>query len=87
LQSTVRRRCYGAADFDGAAELPDPRIDRPALLRRTALGAGAAVLPSRVFAGPAEPLMPRRVFFENPEYRNVKIPVGRHRVPGLPIWQ
>lgn len=60
----------------------DVPIDRRAFLRRTGLGAGLgmklSLLPRRAFAD-APDIVPRRVFFENPEYRNVQIsPDGKH---------
>jgi hypothetical protein len=54
-----------------------PPLDRRTFLRRAGLGAAAALLPlpSRGEAA----LIARRVFFENPEYRNVRLsPDGKH---------
>src|SRR5579862_2234789 len=62
-------------------ELPMPAvpIDRRAFLRRAGLGAGLALLPAGAVATAEPRLVPRRVFFENPEYRNVQIsPDGQH---------
>jgi acetyl esterase/lipase len=58
-------------------------VDRRVVLRHAGLGvglgaAGLALPPRGVFAAEAE-LVTRRVFFENPEYRNVQIsPDGKH---------
>jgi dipeptidyl aminopeptidase/acylaminoacyl peptidase len=49
-------------------------IDRRAFLRRTGWGVGLTLLPAPVFAAPdPAQLVARRIFFENPEYRNVKL--------------
>jgi hypothetical protein len=56
-------------------------VDRRAFLGQIGLGAGLSLVPLAVFAAaPQFPaLVARRVFFENPEYRNVQIsPDGRH---------
>ena len=56
-------------------------IDRRVFLRRAGLGVGLSLLPAEMFADAADAaaLIPRRIFFENPEYRNVKIsPDGKH---------
>jgi dipeptidyl aminopeptidase/acylaminoacyl peptidase len=53
-------------------------IDRRVFLRRSGLGIGLSLLPLPAFADTPE-LIPRHTFFENPEYRNVKIsPDGKH---------
>src|SRR3984957_1975449 len=53
-------------------------IDRRVFLRRAGLGAGLPPLPLEAFADAAG-LVPRRVFFAHPDYRNVKIsPDGKH---------
>jgi dipeptidyl aminopeptidase/acylaminoacyl peptidase len=61
--------------------MPRMPIDRRAFLSRISLGAGLSLLPPGILAAAAQPaaLVARRVFFENPEYRNVQIsPDGRH---------
>jgi acetyl esterase/lipase len=61
--------------------MPRMPIDRRAFLSRIGLSAGLSLLPPGVFATTPQlvELVARRVFFENPEYRNVQIsPDGRH---------
>jgi dipeptidyl aminopeptidase/acylaminoacyl peptidase len=56
-------------------------VDRRALLSRIGVGAGVSLLPRGIVAATPQlaDLIARRVFFENPEYRNVQIsPDGRH---------
>jgi dipeptidyl aminopeptidase/acylaminoacyl peptidase len=53
-------------------------IDRRVFLRRAGVGIGLSLLPAGAVRGESR-LVPRRVFFENPEYRNVRLsPDGKH---------
>jgi dipeptidyl aminopeptidase/acylaminoacyl peptidase len=76
--------CRGAARYTGTTptELTMQRhsINRRAFLRRVGFGAGLSLLPAGAFAASEmPPLVARRVFFENPEYRNAQVsPDGRH---------